>query len=311
MIDKHGEPMIVARASWLDEDLSVQDRVVSLAIGAAQEALLPIQGEIAAFRRQLHTHLAFSTDSLPDHSLRALVARQFAAGTGLDIDDCPINVYVEGHAGGILALEKACQELHSGKARFCLVGGLDSLMAPERLEAIDLGGRLHSTDQNWGFTPGEGAGFCLLATGSTVREIELVPLAQVFGVATARETNLLGTDTVCTGEGLTAAFRGVLDPTHRVSHCYCDLNGEPYRANEYGFTICRTSQHFKDPANFTAAAECWGDVGAASAVLALTLPLAAWSRGYARGPVALVWASSAHAPLRGAALIGQSISGQG
>ena len=82
----------------------------------------------------------------------------------------------------------------------------------------------------------------------------------MLGVATAEETKLMGTETVCIGEGLTAAFRGVLDPRHRVAHCYCDFNGETYLADEYGFTICRTREGFEDPGSFTAAAECWGDV---------------------------------------------------
>lgn len=161
---------------------------------------------------------------------------------------------------------------------------------------------------SWGFTPGEGAGFCLVTTGAMARRLGLPPLAELLAVATARETKLMGTKTVCIGEGLTAAIRAVLDPHHRVTHSYCDFNGETYRADEYGFTICRTREGFEDPGSFTAAAECWGDVGAASAPLALTLPLAAWSRGYAIGPVTLAWSSSARAPLRASALLQQSIA---
>jgi 3-oxoacyl-[acyl-carrier-protein] synthase-1 len=114
----------------------------------------------------------------------------------------------------------------------------------------------------------------------------------------------MGTRTVCLGEGLTAAFRGVLDPRRRVAHGYCDLNGEPYRADEYGFAACRTAECFEDAGSVTAAAECWGDVGTASAPLGIGLAAAAWGRGYAPGAVQLVWGSSASGPLRGAALLG-------
>ena len=91
-----------------------------------------------------------------------------------------------------------------------------------------------------------------------------------------------------------------------MSHSYCDFNGETYRADEFGFTVCRTRECFEDAGNFTAAAECWGDAGAASGPLALALPIAAWLRGYAKGPVALAWSSSARTPLRGAALLNQT-----
>jgi hypothetical protein len=33
MIDKQGEPMVVARADWLDEAISQEDRIVTLAVG--------------------------------------------------------------------------------------------------------------------------------------------------------------------------------------------------------------------------------------------------------------------------------------
>lgn len=305
MIDRCGEPMVVARAGWLDEDLPVPERIVSLALGAARESLLPIEKDIDAVVPQLRIHVALDDESLPDPSLRAQVIAQFAHDIALGIDGLSTQIYEDGHAAGVLALERACQELRTGKAGFCLVGGSDSLLAPDRLQTIDRSGRLHSKSQTWGFTPGEGAGFCLLAMGAAVREHGLLPLGRVFSVATARESNTLGTDTVCTGEALTEVFRGVLDSTRRVSQCYCDLNGEPYRANEYGFAIGRTAEYFENPANFTTAAACWGDVGCASAILALTLPIAGWSRGYGPAAAALIWASGAHAPLRGAVLLGQ------
>lgn len=307
MIDKHGEPMVVARADWLDETLPLADRIVKLAVDAAEEALHPLAAQLPALRRQMRVHLALSVENLPDPVQRQNVLDRFASEAGFASAAPPIESVVEGNAGGLLALENACRQLRRGEAELCLVGGADSWLDPERLEAVDFAGRLHSVNYSWGFTPGEGAGFCLVTTGAMARRLGLPPLAELLAVATAQETKLMGTKTVCIGEGLTAAFRGVLKPgqseSKRVAHCYCDFNGETYRADEYGFTICRTRESFEDPGSFTAAAECWGDVGAASGALALTLPLAAWSRGYAKGPVTLAWSSSARASLRGAALL--------
>lgn len=309
MIDKHGEPMVVARADWLDETLPLEDRIVTLAVDAAQEALHPLAVQLPTFRRQIRVHLALSAETLPDAAQRQNVLDRVAAGTGFTSADPPIELVADGHAGGLLALENAVRQLRRGEAQLCLVGGADSWLDPERLEAIDFAGRLHSVNYSWGFTPGEGAGFCLVTTGAAARRLGLNPLAELLAVATAQESKLMGTQTVCLGEGLTAAFRGVLPACQaagqHVAHCYCDFNGETYRADEYGFAICRTREGFDDPGSFTAAAECWGDVGAASGPLGLTLPLAAWSRGYAKGPVTLTWSSSASAPLRAAALLKQ------
>jgi 3-oxoacyl-[acyl-carrier-protein] synthase-1 len=305
MIDRYGEPMIVARAAWLDEDLALGDRIALLAAGAAREALGPVARELPALARGLGVHLALSAENLGDKDAQQRVLDRFAERAGLAVAPSLFESIPEGHAAGLLALEHACRKLRSHEAELCLVGGADSYLDPERLTAIDGAGRLRSHHSTWGFTPGEGAGFCLVATGSVARRLGLTPMAEIVAVSTAKETKLMGTQTVCIGEGLTRAFRGVLDPEHRVAHCYCDFNGETYRADEYGFTICRSSECFVDAGSFTAAAESWGDVGAASGALALTLAVAAWSRGYAKGPTMLVWASSAHAPLRGAALLRQ------
>lgn len=307
MIDKHGEPMVVARADWLDETLPLEDRIATLAIDAAREALHPLGDRWLQLRPDLRIHMALSAENLAESTQRQTVLDRIAAETGFTgPDSTAIELVADGHAGGLLALENAVRQLRGGEARFCLVGGADSWLDPQRLEEIDYAGRLHSVNYSWGFIPGEGAGFCLIATGATLRQFQLNPLAEIAAVATAQEPKVMGSQTVCIGEGLTAAFRGVLDPVHRVTHSYCDFNGETYRADEFGFSVCRTRECFEDAGSFTAAAECWGDVGAASGVLALTLPLAAWNRGYAKGTVNLVWSSSTRAPLRAAALLKQS-----
>lgn len=308
MIDRHGEPMVVARAAWLDHSPALEDRIATLAVDAAREALHPIAARLDSLRRHIHLHMALSAETLDEPAQRQRVLDRLAAETDIALPmvrNTRIDCVADGHAGGLLALERAVRALVRGDSELCLVGGADSWQDVDRLEALDYSGRLHSTRDSWGFTPGEGAAFCLVTTGAVARRLALVPLAEVLAVACAYETNLMGTKTVCTGDGLTAAFRGALDRQPRVAHMYCDLNGEIYRAEEYGFTICRTGSSFENADRFTAPADCWGDVGAASASLALTLPLAAWARGYHTGDVQLAWSSSASAPLRAAALLRQ------
>ena len=78
----------------------------------------------------------------------------------------------------------------------------------------------------------------------------------------------------------------------RVTDVYCDMNGEPYRADEYGFACLRTKDGLAAPSEFVAPADCWGDVGAASGPLYLALSAIAGIKGYARGNLSLAWASS-------------------
>jgi 3-oxoacyl-[acyl-carrier-protein] synthase-1 len=209
-----------------------------------------------------------------------------------------------------MALEEGCQQVQQGEADFCLIGGVDSYLEPETLEWLDEGEQLHSTANTWGFIPGEAAGFCLLASQRAAERYQLKALAWVRAVATAMEPNLIKTDTVCTGQGLSVAFKEVLNTlpaSERVNQTICDMNGERYRADEFAFTIARTSERFVDATDFTSPADCWGDVGAASGPLFINLVSAAALKGYAKGSFTMLWTSS-ESGQRSAAVIYAEVS---
>jgi len=90
-----------------------------------------------------------------------------------------------------------------------------------------------------------------------------------------------------------------------VTHTFCDLNGEIYRAEEYGFAITRAGSAFEHADRFTAPAASCGDVGSASGSLAVAMSVAAAMRSSGEGPVHLAWSSSATTPLRAAAVLRQ------
>jgi 3-oxoacyl-[acyl-carrier-protein] synthase-1 len=161
----------------------------------------------------------------------------------------------------------------------------------------------------WGFIPGEAAGAVLLATSALLQRTGLVALAEVSAVGIGHESKLIKTDDVCIGEGLTKAFRSALEtlgPGERVDSIFCDLNGEPYRADEYGFTVLRTREYLRAAGEFNSPADCWGDVGAASGPLHVALAAIAHYKRYARGPLSMAWGSS-ESGARGAALIRGSL----
>jgi len=78
----------------------------------------------------------------------------------------------------------------------------------------------------------------------------------------------------------------------KVTDVFCDMHGEPYRANEFGFAALRTRQHFVSPSDFVSPADCCGDVSAASVPIGVALSTIASRKAYAKGPFAFVWASS-------------------
>ncbi len=296
MIDRVGEPMIVALVPDVPVALDGSDRLGELGTPAAKEAFAPLAdspygrgSEVAAI-----IGLAAKRPGLADGAVEKITQRMRGIGNGSTISR--VEAVPSGHSAGLMALEAGCQEIQGGRGDFCLIGGVDSYLEPETLEWLDEGEQLHSTANSWGFIPGEAAGFCLLASQRAAERCRLKVLGWVLAVATAMEQNLIKTDTVCTGQGLSRAVKQVLQavpsPEERVNQTICDMNGERYRADEFAFTIARTSERFVDASDFLSPADCWGDVGAASGPLFLNLVSAAARKGYAKGPRTLLWTSS-------------------
>jgi 3-oxoacyl-[acyl-carrier-protein] synthase I len=306
MIDTAGEPMRVAMAPWLDIGLSGVERLGALLFPAIDQALEPVVSNRAApLKMAIALGLPSSRPGLPEDIQRDISARittrygrHFAAAAA----------FGAGHAAGFLALDAACKKLAQGAIDACVVAGVDSYLEPETLEWLEECDQLHGAgplNNAWGFIPGEAAGALLVMRASTAQKLRLQPVATVLGTGTAFEPKRIKTETVCVGEGLTQAFRqalAALPNGSKVTDVYCDMNGEPYRADEYGFTCLRTKESFESASEFVAPADCWGDVAAAGAPLHIMLAAVAGAKDYAQGNHAFTWAS-AEAGARGSALI--------
>lgn len=286
MIDTAGEPMRIARVPWLDTDVQGVERFAALLIPAIDEALEAAPGvqRVALSLGLPPARPGLEAELAP--RLAALLARHFEGRIA------PVLTFDVGHAAGLLALDAAMKGLAAGSIDACIVAGVDSYLAPETLEWIEACDQLHGggpLNNAWGFIPGEAAG-ALLA-----RRVTPHALADVISVGIGQETKLIKTETVCVGEGLTQAFRAALAPLapdERIDNVYCDMNGEAYRADEYGFTCLRTKERFREATDFVAPADGWGDVGAAGGPLHMLLAIAACRKGYAKGANSMVWASS-------------------
>jgi 3-oxoacyl-[acyl-carrier-protein] synthase I len=296
MVDTAGEPMRAAIAPWLDPDMSGTARFEALlwpAIDQALESLTDAQVGTAGVAVALA--LPLPRPGLPgnlEESLLASLAKRYQGSFG------GAAAFSKGHAAGLIAFDAACRKLSHGGLDACVVAGVDTYLEPKTLEWIEECEQYHgagATNNAWGFIPGEAAGALLLARASVLERLGVEPLATALACGTAYEHNRIKTDTVCIGEGLTQAFRIALQALPhgmKVTDIYCDMNGEPYRADEYGFTALRTKEAFESVSEFITPADCWGDVSAAGGPLHIGLAAIAGTKGYARGPHALTWASS-------------------
>lgn len=294
MVRLDGENMVVALAPYLPADADFLERCRLLAGPAALEALStlgspPLEQELPVLLAapEPRPGLPAQWESRLKEVLEEALARYGPQ----------ITLFAQGNAGGALALEAGMRLIRDG-APYCLVGGVDSYIDVDTLEWLDSQNLLHGGDNAWGFIPGEGAGFCLLSRA----EASSNPV-QILAAGTAMEPVRPGGDDVCLGRGLSQAFELTLNglPNQaKVGSMICDMNGESWRADEFGFTMNRLGRLFADPDNFRAPADCWGQTGAAS--IPLFLVLATLNNRSPENAPALIWAASENG-LRGAALI--------
>jgi 3-oxoacyl-[acyl-carrier-protein] synthase-1 len=298
--------MRVAISPWLDvTDCAGVERFASLLLPAVEQAMVPLVEAGEEMRVAVALGLPTARPGLPvdlEKHLRAAMTQAYPEGFAATA------VLSEGHAAGLLGMYAACGKMAAGAFDACVVAGVESYLAPETLEWLEEQDQLHgagSLNNAWGFVPGEGAGAVLLLTEAALERLGLEPMARVLSIGKASEPNRIKTETVCVGEGLTAAFReglGGLPAGARVSDVYCDMNGEPYRADEFGFACLRTKESFEAASDFIAPADCWGDVSCAFAPLGMVLACLAARKGYANGVYPFLWASS-EGGQRGAVLL--------
>jgi len=307
MIDRAGEPVASALDSSIDPELVGPERLLALAESALHEVCEPLCG-ISAPLPGLPLYLCLPELRPGFTTLDAAAVQTGLLGmvNSLDVHITEVKVFTAGHAAGFSALSMARQRIQQGALDGCLIGGVDSYLHAETVDWLEDHLQLAGSVSRSGFVPGEGAGFCLLLSESACGRLGLSGISRVTTAAISVETKLIKTPDVCLGVGLTAAVREALGVLHaggeRISTIICDINGERYRGEEWGFACLRLSQYLDDPTAYNSPADCWGDLGSASVPLFAMLACQATLRGYSPGPQTLLWASSEHG-LRGAAVL--------
>jgi 3-oxoacyl-[acyl-carrier-protein] synthase-1 len=306
MVDRLGNPIVGALDHQLDPTLMGPDRLLALAGPALHEACMPLRDAPGMYRRlPLYLGLAEFRPGFSERDVEQ-VEHGLGQSVGLPIKLSEVSVFAQGHAAGLIALKMAADQIQQEACEACLVGGVDSYFHPDTLEWLDENRQLAGSEARSAFVPGEGAGFSLLMAERAWKRLGVGASARVLTVAVDRETKLIKSSDICLGEGLTATVRtaitGLPFRAAPINEVICDINGERYRGEEWGFVCLRLSQYFDDPSAYRSPADCWGDMGAASGPLFAMIACQAAARGYAKGPRSMLWASSERG-LRAAAVL--------
>ncbi len=296
MMDRVGDPMPGAVDPEIDPRIMGFPRLLRLAETALGDACAPLRtSRPPQLALPLFLGLPEIRPGFTQEDAEA-VRSGLSQVAGLPVKFLEVSTFTQGHAAGLMAMAAAVERMKQGAFEICLVGGVESYFEPDTMEWLDVNSQLANAVSRSGFVPGEGSAFCLLMTDRARQRLGLKALACVSAVAVGKETKLIKTDEMCLGEGLSATVRtaldGIIAQGQRINGIYCDINGERYRNEEWGFVCLRLSHYFDDPTGYQSPAECWGDMGAASGPLFATLACEGMGRGYAAGSRFLLWASS-------------------
>jgi 3-oxoacyl-[acyl-carrier-protein] synthase I len=200
-----------------------------------------------------------------------------------------------GHASVVEAVQRAAAALAAGSAERALVVAVDAMTDPLTLQWLAASGRLKTDENPTGVSPGEAAGCFLLETPPSAKRRGAPSICTVSSAARATEPIAEDPLGARSGRALADTIRGALEkvggPAPHAAEVFADLNGETWRAQEWGMALVRLGSTLVIPRLHLAAASL-GDTGAASAGVAVCHAIHLFRRGGLRGERALVVSSS-------------------
>ena len=207
-----------------------------------------------------------------------------------------VAVRAQGAAGSLAVLGDAVAAIRGGAIARAIVVGADTFIDRDRLSLLDRDLRIKSPRASAGMIPGEAATALVLENAAMAARRRARVLATLGEAGTGDEPQTIGGDRESSGRGLTQALRAALagGASHAPRWVLCDLNGEAYRAVEWGTVSVRLARELGAGARLGHPADCLGEVGAAIGGVLIAQALGGFARGYAPAPEALLWAASDH-----------------
>jgi 3-oxoacyl-[acyl-carrier-protein] synthase-1 len=204
-----------------------------------------------------------------------------------------------GHAGTAAALQLAREQLASASVERFLIVAMDSYLDRLSLEWLHAHRRLKAPDMPVGLMPGEAAVCVLVEPLSRARRSGTPVQGFVTHAEVGQEPHPFAARSRNLGEGLSqvigaALSRGLPPGVAFQGDVISDLNGESWRASQWGHTAVRLRSQFQGRTRLVLPCASLGDTGAASGAVGLCSAIRSFARRYASGPYSLVVSSAEH-----------------
>jgi 3-oxoacyl-[acyl-carrier-protein] synthase I len=176
--------------------------------------------------------------------------------------------YPYGRASSFIALAHAVELVRRGAHQFIVVGGVDSLCAPDTIRALIRAERVLGPHVE-GTIPGEAAVFALVARSDDPAVNHATAVGVDSVVQQKAPVPFLTADRV-SADGLASAFRGLREGgARRVDRVVAAHSGEGYFGRSFSYAYLREVDIMPEPLRVDVTADCVGDIGAATGMLAL------------------------------------------
>jgi 3-oxoacyl-[acyl-carrier-protein] synthase-1 len=221
--------------------------------------------------------------------------------------NCPVTVLHGGRAETITLMKTLAETPLPGGTVSVLLA-VDSWLSPPALKWLEDEHLLHGAhrlynrnarEAPYGRVPSEGAAALVIASSSG----KYAPWCHIRGTGQATENVRYSDKGVCLGAGLREAAFQALETAKITSlhHIVSDANGEPYRADELGFTLAALGEYTDEEAIRETPVLASGDLGCAS--LLTHMALTAWRLRTSKQPGDTLLLSSSDDGHRGAIVI--------
>lgn len=242
------------------------DHRIKMAIIAAQESC---KGQ--PLTQPVPLMLAMPETDLEPVMPHGLLTRNLAEHCAPAISPELTRSFHSGRAAGIEAIEFAFRHLAGNP--FILIGGSDSYIHTKQIKRLDESNRLLTIQSPDSFAAGEGACFLLLTSNPQLAMVKNDCMIALHPPGLAEEPGHMYSDIPYRGDGLDQAFKSALanQAAQSIDAIYSSMNGENFWAKEYGVAYLRNKSKFKDPVRTEHPADCYGDLGCATATALIAI----------------------------------------
>ncbi|MCY1044802.1 hypothetical protein OV208_26035 [Corallococcus sp. bb12-1] len=214
----------------------------------------------------------------------------------LPIDERNVDILCQGPAGAVQSIHEAGRWMETRGLDRVLVIAADSYCDPLTMEWLAGDRRLKTPEHPYGLMPGEAGACFLLESAASARRRQPPMCFAVASSAVRMEQNHFFSRKPNTGvalaEALEETLAGAMLQAPFAGSIVSDLNGENWRANEWGYVRIRLDSRLAERLQLMLPASSLGDTGAASGAGSVCVAARALARAYARGAQILVVSSS-------------------